>query len=284
MKHPFPYAANCSLLFTEVPLLKRPAAARAAGFHAIESWWPFDTAVPREADVDRFVTAVQDADVELIGLNLAAGDMPGGDRGLLSWPARRTEFLDSVQVAISIGSQLGVSCFNALYGNRLDNASAQEQDDLAADNLATVAEAMASIGATVVVEPLSGVARYPLRTAADVIDVLDRVTRLTTAGNLRMLADLYHLTANGDDLDAVISRYADRIGHLQIADWPGRNEPGTGRINFDKHLNALEAAGYRGWAALEYQPATTTEQSLSWLPRNHRGADPISKTSQGAKQ
>ena len=82
------YAVNLSMLFTELPLLQRPAAAKEAGFDAVEFWWPFATAVPADADVDGFVAAITDAGVQLIGLNFFAGDMPGGDRGLVSWPAR----------------------------------------------------------------------------------------------------------------------------------------------------------------------------------------------------
>ena len=97
------YAVNCSILFTELPLLERPAAARQAGFDAVEFWWPWPVAVPTDAEIDEFVAAVTDAGVQLIGLNFAAGDMPGGDRGLVSWPARSGEFRDNVDVAIGIG-------------------------------------------------------------------------------------------------------------------------------------------------------------------------------------
>src|SRR4051812_45376453 len=96
--HSLDYTANCSILFTEHPLLERPAAAKAAGFDAVELWWPFAEAVPSERDVDRFVAAVHDAGVRLTGLNFFAGDMPGGDRGLVSWPGREQEFGDNIDV------------------------------------------------------------------------------------------------------------------------------------------------------------------------------------------
>ena len=153
------YAANCSMLFTELPLLERPAAARAAGFDAIEIWWPFDNAVPADAEVDRFVDAVQDAGVQLVGLNFAAGDMPGGDRGLVSWPARSGEFRDNIAVTVGIGERLGTRVFNALYGNRIDEVSEQEQDEVATDNLALAAAASAHIDAVVLIEPVSGADR-----------------------------------------------------------------------------------------------------------------------------
>src|SRR5512133_1368428 len=116
------YLVNCSILFTELPLPERPAAAREAGFDAIEFWWPFDRSVPSNAEVADFVTAVRDSGVRLVGLNFPAGDMSAGDRGLVSWPGRSAEFQAGVDCALSIGEQLGVRVFNALYGNRLPDA------------------------------------------------------------------------------------------------------------------------------------------------------------------
>ena len=135
------YAVNTSILFTELPVLERPAAARQAGFGAIEFWWPFDEAVPADSAVDAFVAAIRDAGVQLIGLNFAAGDMPGGDRGLVSWPARSDEFRDNVDITVGIGEQLGCRAFNALYGNRVDDSQPGQQDDLAVENLTLAAQA-----------------------------------------------------------------------------------------------------------------------------------------------
>ena len=125
------FDVNLSILFTELPLLERPAAAKQAGFDAVEFWWPWPVAVPSDAEVDAFVTAVRDAGVQLAGLNFFAGDMPGGDRGLVSWPARSAEFRDNVDVTVGLGEQLGCRAFNALYGNRVDGATPEEQDALA---------------------------------------------------------------------------------------------------------------------------------------------------------
>lgn len=272
MSHQLRYAANCSLLFTELPLLERPHAAREAGFDAIELWWPFAVSVPSDRDVDALVRAVQDAGVQLVGLNFAAGDMPVGDRGLLSWPARSAEFADNVDVAVGIGERLGTMLFNALYGNRIDGLDPQRQDDVATQSLARAAQAAAKIGGTVLVEPISGAQRYPLLTAADAVAVIDRVQRASGCTNLALLADLFHLTTNGDDVRAAIDSHGRRIGHVQVADVPGRGEPGSGSLDIDGHLLAIEAAGYRGWVALEYRPSTTTTQSLAWLPRQRRSA------------
>src|SRR3954470_4971334 len=150
------FDVNLSILFTELPLLERPAAARQAGFDAVEFWWPWPVAVPSDAEVDAFVTAVRDAGVSLVGLNFFAGDMPGGDRGLVSWPARSAEFRANIPVVASIGERLGCKAFNALYGNRVDDASAAELDELGAENLALAAKGVAAIGGTVLVEPVSG--------------------------------------------------------------------------------------------------------------------------------
>lgn len=266
------YEVNCSILFTELPVLERPPAARAAGFDAVEFWWPFDRAVPSDTEVDSFVGAISDAGVALVGLNFFAGDMPGGDRGLVSWPARSAEFRDNVDVTVGIGERLGCRTFNALYGNRVDGVDTAVQDDLAVENLALAAKAAARVDGVVLVEPVSGAPAYPLKTAADAIAVLDRAERETGATNLRFLCDLYHLAVNGDDLDAVIAAYTARTGHVQIADAPGRNEPGTGELDLDGYLGKLSAAGYDGWVGLEYKPSGASVDAFDWLPRDRRAA------------
>jgi len=250
------YAVNCSILLTDRPLLERPAAARAAGFEAVEFWWPFPDPVPSDAEVDAFVRAIEDAGVRLIGLNFAAGDMAAGDRGLVSLPGRAAEFRDNLPVIADIGRRLGCRSFNALYGNRVDDATAAEQDELAAENLAIAAS---TVDGTVLIEPLSGVEAYPLKTAADAVAVLGRID----APNVALLADLYHLAVNGDDVERAIATYADRIGHVQIADAPGRGEPGTGGLPLDRWLAAIERSGYDGWTALEYR--ATTANPFAWL-------------------
>ena len=266
------YAVNCSILFTELPLLERPAAARAAGFDAVEFWWPWpDQPVPADTDVDGFVAAVRDAGVQLVGLNFFAGDMPGGDRGLVSWPARAAEFRDNVDVTVDLGRRLGCRAFNALYGNRIEGASPEEQDELGAENLTLAAKAAADARAIVLVEPVSGAPRYPLLTAADAVRVIDRVQGDGGAGSLRLLFDVYHLAANGDDLDAAIAAYAGRVGHVQIADHPGRHEPGTGDLDIPGYLDKLAAGGYAGHVGLEYKPSVDTTASLDWLPPPLRG-------------
>ena len=232
--HRLPYDVNCSILFTELPLLERPAAAREAGFGAIELWWPFAAAVPGDREVEALVRAIGDAGVRLVGLNFAGGDLPAGDRGLLSWPERAAEFRDNVEVTVAIGERLGCRAFNALYGNRVDGADPSAQDELATELLALAGRAAARVGGTVVLEPLSGAPRYPLRTAADALGVIGRVAA------------------------------------VQIADVPGRGAPGTGTLDLDHHLARLEVAGYRGWVGLGYVPDGPSAASFDWLPRERR--------------
>ncbi|MFC4006996.1 hydroxypyruvate isomerase family protein [Nonomuraea purpurea] len=256
------WTVNCSILYTDLPLLERPAAAAADGFAAVEFWWPWPVAVPADRDVDAFVRAVEEAGVRLTGLNFFAGDMPAGDRGVVSWPARARELLDNIPVVAAIGERLGCRAFNALYGNRLDGVEAKEQDELALESLTACAR---GVEGTVLLEPVSGAPRYPLLTADDAVAVLDR---LGEAPNVGLLADFYHLAVNGDDVPAVIRRHAARIAHVQIADAPGRGAPGQGTLPLRQWIDDVRAAGYDGHVSLEYR--FEGPGAFDWLPRDQR--------------
>lgn len=263
------YTVNASILLTDRPLFERPAAARAAGFTAVEFWWPFADPVPADAEVDRFIASVRDAGVDLTGLNFFAGDMPAGDRGVLSQPKRSTEFTDNIDVAIGIGDQLGCRAFNALYGLPTDDASAEAAGELAAENLDRAARAADRIKGTILIEPVSGSAGFPLLTAADALAVIERVRR-GGRRNIGLLADFYHLAVNGDDVGRVIAQHAADFAHVQIADAPGRGAPGTGELPLADWVAAAEAGGYDGWVGLEYKSCHT--DPFSWLPTDQRPA------------
>ncbi|GHG51752.1 hydroxypyruvate isomerase [Sinomonas cellulolyticus] len=258
------YTVNCSILLTELPLLERPAAAKAAGFDAVEFWWPFAEAVPADKDVDAFVGALDSAGVHLSGLNFFAGDMPAGDRGLVSWTGREREFLDNIDTVVGIAERTGTKAFNALYGNRLEGASADEQDELGVAHLVAAAQGVARIGGTVLLEPVSGTAAYPLKTAADALAVIAK-TKAAGVDNVKLLADFYHLAVNGDDVATVIEEHAKDFGHIQIADNPGRGAPGTGALPLGEWITRSRELGYTGYIGLEYKAPQA--QAFTWAIR-----------------
>jgi hydroxypyruvate isomerase len=264
------FAVNTSLLFGDLPLERRPQAARDAGFTAVESWWPFDAVAPADREVDAFVRSVEDAGVRLVALNFPAGAMAEGERGLVSLPGREAEWREAVAATVGIGERLGARLFNALYGNRVDGATPAAQDALAVEHLALAGRAAERIGGTVLLEPLSAAPRYPLRRAEDALAVVDRVAAETGVGALGPLLDLYHLAVNGEDLDRVVAVHGPRAAHVQVADVPGRGAPGTGELDLPRHLHRLEDSGYVGWVALEHLPGDA--DPFAWLPREARAA------------
>lgn len=257
------YTVNCSILLTELPLLERAAAAKAAGFDAVEFWWPFGASVPTDVEATTFERAITDAGVQLTGLNFNAGNMPAGDRGLVSWPDRSAEFLDNVDAVAGIGERLGCKAFNALYGNRIEGEPPQKQDELAVANLAAAAAAVGRFGGTVLLEPVSGAPDYPLLKAADALKVIARVGEETGAANIRLLADIYHLAVNGEDIAALIEDHTGDFGHIQIADAPGRGAPGTGSLPLGTWLARARELGYTGYISLEYK--APAESAFTWL-------------------
>jgi hydroxypyruvate isomerase len=273
------FDVNLSMLFTELPLLERPAAARAAGFEAVEMWWPFAVPVPGDREIDTLLRAFTDAGVQLVGLNFDAGDMASGDRGLLSRPADSARFRANVDVAVGIAEVTGCRVLNALYGNRVPDLDIQVQEDLAIANLGLAAEAALRCGATVVVEPLNSYENpdYPLNSSEAALFIVDRVRDRTGVNNVAMLADLYHLARMGEDPGTVIKRHARRFGHVQIADSPGRGQPGTGEIPYESMLDALGASAYTGFVGLEYRPVGSSIDSFGWLQSRLR-REPIKES------
>jgi len=262
----WPIAANISLLFGELPLTKRPAAAAREGFSAVEMWWPFASAEPASSEIDDLVAAVEDGGIPLIALNFAAGNMTAGDRGLLNDPAKAAQLRASVEIAVMIGERTGCRLFNALYGNRLDGAGRAQQHEQAASNLGYAARAAGNVGGTVLVESLNAAEnpRYLLPRPADAAQVV-RAARASGHPNVALLADVYHWAAGGDDPATALDAYAPLIGHVQVADHPGRHEPGTGEVDFEAIYAGLQRHGYRGVVAAEYRPAARTEDGLGWI-------------------
>lgn len=264
---PYKLAANVSILFTEADLLQRFELARSAGFAAAECWWPFATAAPNRAEVDSFLSAVARCGLELVNVNFFAGDMAAGERGVLCHPDRRQEFLDSLAVISAIADETGCKTFNALYGQRLAGVSPADQDAAAAANLRAALAELAPRSAAIVLEALTAGENgdYPLTSCAQIQDIIKSVLAGSSYTGLKILFDAYHLTNNGENLPGSIRRFAPEIGHVQLADAPGRREPGTGTIDFAGLIRCLEDSGYHGAVAAEYRPVAATADGLGWI-------------------
>lgn len=272
------FDVNLSILFTELPLLERPAAAAAAGFTAVELWWPWiETPTPPQAELDALKKALDDAGTQLVGLNFYAGRLPGPDRGALSVPGEESDRLRAnIDVAADFAASVGCTALNALYGNRVEGVDPQVQDTLALENLVLAARAADRVGAILLIETLNKPESplYPLVSAPAAIEVVDKVNAATGLGNAKFLLDLYHLSINGEDLHQVIDAYADKTGHVQIADNPGRGAPGTGSLPLADLLGRLKKAGYEGWVGLEYKAGDRpSAESFDWLPADARAAN-----------
>ncbi|MFF9867613.1 TIM barrel protein [Streptomyces sp. NPDC013953] len=271
------FDVNLSILFTELPLLERPAAAAAAGFTAVELWWPWiETPTPDQSELDALKKALDDAGTRLVGLNFYAGALPGPDRGALSVPGEESDrFRANIDVAADFAASVGCKALNALYGNRVEGVDPAAQDELALANLVTAARAADRVGAILLIETLNKPESplYPLVSAPAAIEVVDKVNAATGLGNAKFLLDIYHLSMNGEDVAQVIEAYAAKTGHVQIADNPGRGAPGTGSLPLEELLDQLAKAGYDGWVGLEYKAGDRpSAESFDWLPAEARAA------------
>jgi hydroxypyruvate isomerase len=246
------FDVNCSILFTELPVLQRASAAKAAGFGGVEFWWPWEATAPSDADADAFVGSIKDAGVELVSLNFHTGDMAAGERGIVSHPSRVREFRENVAAAVEIAGRTGCTRLNAPYGLRVPGVDIAEQDAVAIENLAFAAQAAEKAGAAVLVEAINSVdiPGFPLDSSALAMAVITK----TAAPNVGFLADLYHLAKMGEDVADVLGRYRESILHVQVADSPGRGAPGTGTVDFEPLFSRLAAQGHDGWVGLEYLP------------------------------
>lgn len=260
----FHFDANISMLFTHLPLLARPAAAAAAGFDAVEMWWPFDTPVPRDRDVDLLCRALADAGTQLVALNLDGGDTTAGDRGLISLPGQVDRVRANADAALAIMESTGCRIVNALYGNRLEGISCQRQDEIAQENLAVIATRATQISATVVLETLNSYdnPHYPLTTLAATKKTLAAVRDCADVDNVGLLFDVYHLHRMNYSLVEAVREAGTLIGHVQLADNPGRGRPGTGTIQFTDVLDELRLTGYHAYIGLEYVPSANLPDTL----------------------
>lgn len=262
------FCANVSILFRDAPFVDRFERAARAGFSAVEMWWPAGE------NLDEVAKAVADSGLAVALTNFTAGDMPAGDRGLLSDPRRQQQFRENVPVALELAKQTGCRAFNALVGLRLPDVPEAEQLALARENVAWAAGQAAAIGGTVTIEALNTFENGPylLTTTAASAAFIQSVGR----DNVAIQYDVYHMQRMEGNLVATLREYAARIGHIQVADSPGRGEPGTGEINYRYVLDEIDRLGYGGYVGLEYNPTTArTEESFTWLPDDRGGNVPV---------
>jgi hydroxypyruvate isomerase len=253
------FAANLTMLFTEVPFLDRFAEAARHGFTAVEFLFPYPYAAAE-------LKARLDAHgLSLVLHNLPAGDWDAGERGIAVIPGREQEFRAGVARAVTYATALGTPRVNCLVGKTPDGVPSEEVHRTLVANVRHAAEVLGAAGITLLVEAVNDkdIPGFHLTRTAQVLALLDEVGH----PNVQVQYDVYHAQRMEGELAATLERHLPRIAHVQVADTPGRHEPGTGEIHFDFLFAHLDAIGYTGHVGCEYKPATTTAAGLGWLDR-----------------
>ena len=251
------FAANLSLMFTELPFLQRFGAASRAGFKGVEFLFPY------EHTPEAIAAELRAHDLQQVLFNMPPGNWEAGERGIAIFPDRRTEFRAGLDAAIDYAKALCCRHVHCLAGIAPPERSHAELFATYLENLKCAADALARHDLTLLIEPINtrdmpGYFLHATETAGEVI-------RAVGAPNLRLQYDVYHMHIMEGDAGAFIARHLDLIAHIQIADAPGRHEPGTGEIDFGSLFRHLDALPYEGWVGCEYRPRTTTLESLTWL-------------------
>lgn len=253
------FAANLTMLYGEHQFLDRFAAAAADGFEGVEYLFPYD--FPKEALVER----LQQHRLTQVLHNLPAGDWAGGERGIACLPDRAAEFREGVARAIDYATALGCGQVNCLSGIAPAGVSADLVRQTFVDNLRYAAGELKKAGIKLLAEAVNtrDIPGFYLNKSTDTEAILAEVG----SDNLFIQYDFYHTQVMEGDITNKFKRLKDRIAHVQIADNPGRNEPGTGEINYGYIFRMLDQEGYSGWVGCEYRPATKTSEGLGWLKK-----------------
>lgn len=251
------FDANLSMMFTEVDFLDRFAAAAAAGFTGVEYLFPYDFAAADLAE------RLQDHGLAQVLHNLPAGDWDAGDRGIAALPDRTEEFRAGVDRAIEYASALGCPQVNCLAGIAPDGADPARLRDTFVENLGYAAPRLKDAGIKLLIEPINtrDIPGFFLNRTDQATAIIDDVG----SDNLFLQYDIYHMQVMEGDLAPTMEANLARIAHIQLADTPGRHEPGSGEINFPFLFDFLDRIGYAGWIGCEYRPATTTTDGLGWF-------------------
>jgi hydroxypyruvate isomerase len=250
------FAANLSMLFTEVDFLDRFERAAKSGFDAVEFLFPY---AYKAEDIKQRLDAHK---LKLVLHNLPAGDWDAGERGIACHPDRVAEFRDGVGKAITYAKALGVPQLNCLLGKAPAGVAPERLRQTVVDNLRFAASELKAAGLKLLIEPINtfDIPGFYLSTTAQALSILDEVG----ADNTYVQYDIYHAQRMEGELAATMQKQLARIGHIQLADNPGRNEPGTGEINYAFIFKHLDRIGYSGWIGCEYKPAAKTEDGLGW--------------------
>ncbi|WP_444999628.1 hydroxypyruvate isomerase [Halomonas mongoliensis] len=251
------FAANLSMLFNEVEFLDRFEAAARAGFKGVEYLFPYDFEV---AELKR---RLDDNGLTQVLFNLPAGDWAAGERGIACHPDRVEEFREGVERAIAYARVLGNAQVNCLAGIQPEGVSDDQARATLVENLRFAAGKLADAGILLVAEPINtrDIPGFFLNRTEQALDIFDEVG----SDNLKLQYDIYHMQIMEGDLAPTLETHLARIAHVQIADNPGRHEPGSGEIHYPFLFAHLDRLGYEGWVSAEYKPAATTEEGLGWL-------------------
>ncbi|MGB2815400.1 MAG: hydroxypyruvate isomerase [Dehalococcoidales bacterium] len=251
------FSANLSMLFTEVGFGDRFESAAKAGFKAVECQFPYE--LPKE----EIAAKLDKLGLEFVLHNIPAGSWAAGERGIACLPGRESEFKDGVGKAIEYAKALKCPRINCLVGLTPKDAPADKVRQTLISNLKFAAEALQKAGITFVVEALNDkdVPGFYLARTQDVLKLFEEVGH----PNLYLQYDIYHMQIMEGNLAKTIQENISRIGHIQLADVPGRHEPGTGEIDFPNLFKSIDEAGYTGWIGCEYKPAGVTEDGLGWV-------------------
>lgn len=253
------FAANLTMMFNEVPFLDRFERAARAGFEAVEFLFPYDF------EAGEIRRRLDDNGLQLVLHNLPAGDWAAGERGIACLPERTAEFRAGVSRAIDYAGQLGGGQLNCLAGKTPAGVETERLQATLIENLRFAAQALKAAQLKLLVEPINtfDIPGFFVNRTAQAAELLDAAG----ADNAFIQYDLYHAQRMEGELANTLQRFLPRIAHIQLADNPGRNEPGTGEINYPFLFNRIDALGYSGWIGCEYKPASTTEAGLGWLPK-----------------
>lgn len=251
------FAANLSMLFTEVDFLERFDAAAQAGFSGVEYLFPY------AFDAEQIKQKLEQNNLTQVLFNLPAGDWNAGDRGIACDPSRIEEFQSGVALAIQYAKVLGNTQVNCLAGITPAGVSQQDAHAAFVINLRYAAQALQEAGLRLVIEAINtrDIPGFFLNTTEQAKAVIKEVG----SDNLFIQYDIYHMQIMEGDLAPTMSANIGQIAHVQLADNPGRHEPGTGEINYPFVLKHLDELGYQGWVGCEYKPKTTTTEGLDWL-------------------